>query len=49
MWCTVTWEGSVDVEERRVRIETLKCGSVWKAERMEGPRWPPAPTLEWKS
>jgi len=41
----VRWVGKVDMEVLRVRIETLKCGSLSKAERMEGPRWPPAPTL----
>lgn len=33
----------MDLEERRARMETVKCGSVSKAERMDGPRLPPAP------
>jgi len=33
----------VDLEEWRVRMERVKRGSAVKAERMEGPRLPPAP------
>ncbi len=36
----------MDVEELRVRIETVKCGSAMKAARIGAPMWPPAPTLE---
>lgn len=39
----VRWGGKVEVEEWRVRIEILKEGLEVRAERMEGPRLPPAP------
>ena len=37
------WEGKVDVEDWRARMDRTKRGSASKAERMEGPSLPPAP------
>lgn len=39
-----TESGKVEVEDSRERTVVLKCGSEVKAERMEGPSLPPAPT-----
>lgn len=38
--------GKVEVEDSRDRIVVVKCGSEVKAERIEGPSLPPAPTIE---
>lgn len=35
----------MDVEDLRVRIVVVKWGSDVKAERIEGPSLPPAPTV----
>ena len=37
------WEGKVDVEDWRARMDRVKRGSASKTERMEGPSLPPAP------
>ena len=35
----------MDLEDCLARTETWKCESAKKAERMAGPRWPPAPIM----
>ena len=45
MRCTLRWEGKVDLEDWRARMETVKWGSESKAETTDGPRLPPAPIM----
>ena len=37
--------GKVEVEDVRARMDVLKRGSEVNAERIVGPRWPPAPMM----
>ncbi len=42
----VRLEGKTELEEVRERTETTKRGSEVNADRMLGPRWPPAPMMK---
>lgn len=40
--CTLLWEGKVDLEDLRERMETVNWDSLFRASRIEGPTLPPA-------